>query len=67
MEDTEEYMRKLAEECDTSIHIFIKDGQLILVHSPFDNEEEVMHILNNTIANMVARQTLDRVVNTRLQ
>jgi hypothetical protein len=67
MENTEEAMRKLSEECDTSLHIFVKDGQLILVHSPFDSEEEVINILNSTIANMVTRQTLDRVVNTRLQ
>lgn len=63
----EEQITKLATECDTSIHIFVKDQQLVLVHSPFDSEDEVLNILNSAVANMVMRGALDKASGNRLQ
>jgi polyphosphate kinase len=68
--DEDEYVNrvaKLAEEADSSIFIFVKDNQLVLIHNPFDTEEEVIHILNNAVANMVMRSTLDKAGGNRLQ
>lgn len=66
----EEYIQtivRLTEEADSAVFIFVKDGQLVLVHNPFDTEEEVVHILNNAVANMVMRTTLDKASGNRLQ
>jgi hypothetical protein len=63
----EETMRKLAEECDTSVHLFVKDNQLFLVHSPFDSEDEVLNILNNAVSNLIYRGAIDKASGNLLQ
>lgn len=65
--DYEEQITKLYNECDTMVHIFVKDNQLTLVHSPLDSEEEVLNILNSAAANMVMRGALDKASGNRLQ
>jgi len=65
--DNEEQLRKLAEECETSVHIFVRDNHLFLVHSPFDSEEEVLHILNNAVSNLICRGALDKASGNTLQ
>lgn len=63
----EEQIEKLARECDTSVHLFVKDNQLVLVHSPLDSEEDVLNILNSAAANMVMRGALDKASGNTLQ
>lgn len=67
MDEYEQAIAKLAEEADSAVFIFVKDSQLVLVHNPFDTEEEVVYILNAAVANLLARSALDKASGNRLQ
>ena len=62
-----EEMETLANEADTSVHIFITGNQLVLIHDPFNTEEEVVLILNSAVSNLIARQALDKASGNTLQ